>query len=59
MMQQVSRLLQEARAWPTPERSALAALAEAAYGHVGWGKSAKKKARKAAIAALRDGSDKA
>ncbi len=55
VMQQLAALIKEAVNWPAPERERLATLAESAYKYVGWGKSAKKKARKQAIAGLRAG----
>jgi CRISPR-associated protein Cmr6 len=55
LMQGISRLLKEAIGWPQAEREAAAQLAADAYGYVGWGKPARKKERKAAIAALGGG----
>jgi hypothetical protein len=55
LMQGISRLLKEAIGWPPAEREAAAQLATDAYDYVGWSKPAKKKERKAAIAALRGG----
>ena len=51
LINQTNQWLREGVGWSAPDREALAALAEAIYGYVGWGN--KKKERKEKIAALR------
>ncbi len=51
----LNELLKEGLPWPAAEREDLAQLAEAIYGHLGWGSGKKKQERKAKIQQLREG----
>jgi len=51
----INVLLKEGLEWPAADRAALARLAEAIYGYLGWGSGAKKRERKDKIQQLRQG----
>ena len=48
----INVLLKEGLGWPAEDREALAKLAEAIYGYIGWGGGAKKRERKDKIESL-------